>query len=64
VLTGSEGGSSVPDQDIPRLIRLIRAKKMTLDGLVTHEFPLEEINQAIELFRSGDAGRILINMKS
>ena len=42
----------------------MQVKKMTLDGLVTHEFPLEEINQAIELFRSGDAGRILINMKS
>ena len=62
VLTGSEGGSSVPDQDIPRLIKLMQAKKMTLDGLVTHEFPLEEINQAIELFRSGDAGRIILRM--
>ena len=62
VLTGSEGGSSVPDQDIPRMIKLMRAKKMTLDGLVTHEFPLEEINQAIELFRSGDAGRIILRM--
>ena len=64
VLTGSEGGSSVPDQDIPRLIKLMQANKMTLDGVVTHEFPLAEINQAIELFRSGDAGRILINMTS
>jgi S-(hydroxymethyl)glutathione dehydrogenase/alcohol dehydrogenase len=64
VLTGSEGGSSVPDQDIPRLIKLMQANKMTLDGLVTHEFPLEEINQAIELFRSGDAGRILLSMTS
>ena len=64
VLTGSEGGSSVPDQDIPRLIKLMQVKKMTLDGLVTHEFTLEEINQAIELFRSGNAGRILINITS
>jgi len=62
VLTGSEGGSSVPDRDIPRLIKLMQAKKMTLDGLVTHEFPLEEVNQAIELFRSGDAGRIILRM--
>ena len=26
------------------------------------EFPLEEVNQAIELFRSGDAGRIILRM--
>jgi S-(hydroxymethyl)glutathione dehydrogenase/alcohol dehydrogenase len=62
ILKGSEGGDSVPDQDIPRLIKLMQAKKMTLDGLITHEFPLEEINQAIELFRKGDAGRIILRM--
>ena len=38
------------------------SQKMTLDGVVTHEFPLEEVNQAIELFRSGDAGRIILRM--
>lgn len=62
VLTGSHGGSSVPDIEIPRLIRLIRAGKMTLDGIVTHEFGLDEINGAIELVRSGKAGRVLVAM--
>ena len=35
---------------------------MTLDGLITHEFSLDEINDALDLFRSGEAGRIIINM--
>ena len=63
VLTGSEGGSSIPDEDIPRYIRLMKSGKMTLEGIITEEFKLEEINKAIELFRSGSAGRVLINME-
>lgn len=62
VLTGSHGGDAVPDLEIPRYIRLMEAGKMTLDGLITHEFALEEINDALDLFRSGEAGRIIINM--
>jgi len=62
VLKGSHGGSCCPDHDIPRLIRLMDQGRMRLDGLVTHEFPLERINDALRVFRSGEAGRILINM--
>ncbi len=62
VLTGSHGGDSVPDIEIPRYIRLIKSEKMTLDGLITHEFSLDEINDALDLFRSGEAGRIIIDM--
>ena len=59
-LTGSHGGSSDPDNDIPRYIRLINNNKMSLKNLITHEFDLAEINKAIDLFRSGKAGRIII----
>jgi S-(hydroxymethyl)glutathione dehydrogenase / alcohol dehydrogenase len=64
VLKGSHGGNVVPDQEIPRLIRLIRQGRMKLDGLFTHEFALDEINEALRVFRSGEAGRILINMQN
>ena len=60
----SRGGDAVPDVDIPRYIRLMQAGKMTLDGLITHEFSLEEINEVIGLVRSGEAGRVLINMSN
>ena len=63
VLTGSHGGNAKPDLEIPRYIRLIESDKMTLDGLITHEFSLDEINEALDLFRSGKAGRIVINLK-
>jgi S-(hydroxymethyl)glutathione dehydrogenase/alcohol dehydrogenase len=62
VLTGSHGGSSVPDIEIPRLIRLVDEGKMKLDGLFTHEFALDDINPALDAIRSGEAGRVLIRM--
>jgi S-(hydroxymethyl)glutathione dehydrogenase/alcohol dehydrogenase len=62
VLTGSHGGSADPHIDIPRYIRLMRAGKMTLDGLVTHEFSLDQVNEAIATVRRGEAGRVLLKM--
>ncbi len=62
VLTGSHGGDAVPDLEIPRYIRLMESGKMNLNGLITHEFKLDEINEALDLFRSGEAGRIIINI--
>ena len=41
IITGSHGGNSIPDIDIPRYINLILRNKMTLDGLITHEFDLD-----------------------
>ena len=61
VLTGSHGGDAVPDVDIPRYIRLINAGKMTLDGIITHEFGLDDVNEALDLVRSGEAGRCVIS---
>lgn len=62
VLTGSHGGDSRPDVDIPRYVGLLRSGKMTLDGLVTHEFPLAEVNEAIAVVKRGEAGRVLLRM--
>jgi len=63
ILTGSHGGDAIPDLEIPRYIKLIRAGKITLDGIITHEFSLDEINDAIELVRSGEGGRVLVAME-
>jgi S-(hydroxymethyl)glutathione dehydrogenase/alcohol dehydrogenase len=60
ILTGSEGGDAEPHNDIPRYVRLVQAGKFRLDGLITHEFPLARINEAIELVRHGEAGRVLV----
>ncbi len=62
LLTGSHGGESVPDNDIPRFVRLMDAGKLDFDGLITHEFSLNQVNDALEVFRSGEAGRVILNM--
>ncbi|MFQ5732231.1 MAG: zinc-binding dehydrogenase [Planctomycetaceae bacterium] len=62
VLTGSHGGDTQPHIDIPRYIRLAQAGKLSLDGLITHEFPLDDVNEAVALMRGGKAGRVLLSM--
>jgi S-(hydroxymethyl)glutathione dehydrogenase / alcohol dehydrogenase len=62
VLTGSEGGSAHPHIDIPRIIRLIKAGRLSFDGIITDEFALDDINPAFDLVRSGKAGRVLIRV--
>ena len=41
----------------PRLIRLNRAGRLSFDGIITHEFTLDRINDALDLVRSGAAGQ-------
>jgi S-(hydroxymethyl)glutathione dehydrogenase/alcohol dehydrogenase len=62
ILTGSHGGDALPHIDIPRIIRLCEAGRLSFDGIITHEFPLREINAAIDVVRSGAAGRVLLNV--
>lgn len=40
---------------------LLQSKSFNLDAIVTHEFPLEEIENAIHLVEKGDAMRVAIN---
>ena len=46
----------VPHIDIPRLIRLNRAGRLSFDGIITHEFTLDKINDALDLVRSASPG--------
>lgn len=63
-ITGSHGGEAQPSVDIPRYVRLVEAGKLALDMLITHHFPLDEINEAIAQMRSGHvAGRCLIHLE-
>lgn len=62
ILTGSHGGDAAPHIDIPRIIRLVQAGRISFDGLITHEFPLDRINEGLDVVRSGSAGRVLIDM--
>ena len=61
-LGASQGGSTVPHLDIPRYLKLIQIGVLNVNQLITHRFSLDEINEAIMLLRSGNAGRIMVKI--
>ena len=62
VLTGCEGGHSYPTADIPRYVNLYQKGKLKLDEQITHRFPLDQINAALDTVRKGEAGRCIVQM--
>ncbi|MFV2006922.1 MAG: zinc-binding dehydrogenase [Longimicrobiales bacterium] len=46
--------------DYPRVIELVRQGRVKVEELVTHRFPLEEIESAFETVRSGQAIRAVV----
>jgi 6-hydroxycyclohex-1-ene-1-carbonyl-CoA dehydrogenase len=46
--------------DYPKIIEMVRTGKIQLEPVVTHRFPLEEINDAFELLRKGQSLRSII----
>lgn len=62
ILKASQGGQTNPTEDIPRYVNLHKAGILDIDKIVSHKFTLDSINEAFELLRSGDAGRIMIEI--
>ena len=58
----SHGGDSTPDKEIPRYIKLSENKGIDYKKFITDEFDLKDVNDAIKLFRSGKAGRIILKI--
>ena len=61
VLTGSEGGGSLPSADIPRLVRMMQAGKFDPKGFVSHRLALPEINTGISKMRSGEVVHAMVH---
>lgn len=61
-IIGSHGGDTNPDVDIPRYINLYRLGWLKLDEQITHRFPLEDINEAVNIVQKGDAARCVVSM--
>ena len=61
VLTGSEGGSSLPHHDIPRYLRMIAAGRFDPRGMVSHRCSLNDVNAAIATMRAGESIHTMIH---
>jgi S-(hydroxymethyl)glutathione dehydrogenase/alcohol dehydrogenase len=53
-VVGSLFGSGNPRADIPKLLGLYREGQLDLDGLVTREYSLDEINEGYRAMRDGE----------
>lgn len=56
-LVGSLGCRTV---DYPRIIELVKNKKLVVEPLVTAKYPLSEINEAFDVMRRGEGVRTVI----
>ena len=63
ILTGSHGGSVEPHIEIPRYFKLYNEGKLKLKDLITHEFKLEDVNEALDAIRRGETGRVILDME-
>jgi S-(hydroxymethyl)glutathione dehydrogenase/alcohol dehydrogenase len=62
-LTGSHGGSSRPDEEIPRYLRMMKQNLFDVKNFVSHRLRLEEINGAVEKMRSGEVVHAMIHFQ-
>lgn len=60
-IKATQGGGFRPDIDIPRFLAI--ANKLYVHRLITHTLPLERINEALDLVRAGEAGRVMLTTK-
>lgn len=59
VLTGSAGGQSRPDKDIPEILRILTEKKIDWRGFVSHRGQLGTLNSDLSEMRSGAVTHLL-----
>ena len=60
-IKSTQGGDINPQNDIPRYVNLYKAGIINIDKIITHRFPLSQVNEAFDLLRTGNVGRIIIN---
>ena len=58
----TQGGQTKPDNDILNYINLMLYRGFDYQSQITDRFELQEINQGIDLLRSGNAGRIMVDI--
>lgn len=61
-MKATQGGGFMPSKDIPRYVRLAEGGVLNIEGIITHHVKLDDINDAIDQVRAGQASRILIVM--
>jgi len=61
-IKATQGGKTNPAEDIPRYVRMHQEGILDVKQFVTHRFKLDQVNEAFDLLKSGDAGRIIVEI--
>ena len=61
-IKATQGGKTNPAEDIPRYVKMHQEGILDVHQFVTHIFKLDQVNEAFDLLRSGNAGRIIIEI--
>ncbi len=61
-LVGTWGGESRPDADIPRYVDMFLSGRLALEKLGPVQYPLEEVNRALDDLEAGRVVRAMISM--
>ncbi len=61
VWKGTAFGGARGRTDVPKIVDWYMEGKINIDDLITHQMPLEEINNAFDLMHSGESIRSVIN---
>ena len=59
-LSGSLGGATFPDRDIPAYMNLNERGEINVEKLISRVLPFNKINEGIELMRGKNPGRIIL----
>lgn len=59
-IVATQGGAHTPHMDIPRYIRMHKTGSLKTDGIITHRVPLSRVNEAVDLMKAGEAGRVMV----
>jgi S-(hydroxymethyl)glutathione dehydrogenase / alcohol dehydrogenase len=60
VWRGTAFGGARGRSDVPRIVDWYMEKKIRIDELITHQLPLERINEAFDLMHSGESIRSVV----
>lgn len=61
-IKATQGGNIYPAKDIKRYANLHHSNYIDYESIITHRFSLDHINDAFDILKNGNAGRIIVNM--
>ena len=62
LIKATQGGGTIPHEDIPRYLKLLSLGYISIEKLVTNRYTLSEVNEAFNTLKSGNSGRIMIGI--